>query len=143
MTVLVDTGVLYADHDMDAARHDIASDAIEAVYDGEFGQPYISDYIFDEVLTLTRQRTQSHTTAIEVGHLLRGQAEFPKVYGMVHVSAAVFAEANDTFERYDDQNLSFTDATSIALLGRREFDGILSFESDFDGLVTRFEPEEA
>jgi len=45
MTVLVDTGVLYADHDTDATRHEVAAQALEAVYDGEVGQPYISDYL--------------------------------------------------------------------------------------------------
>ncbi len=43
MTVLVDTGVLYADHDTDATRHDAAGEALEVVYDGEFGAPYITD----------------------------------------------------------------------------------------------------
>jgi predicted nucleic acid-binding protein len=44
MTVLVDTGVVYADHDTDATRHDAARTALEAVYDGEFGHPYISKF---------------------------------------------------------------------------------------------------
>ncbi|MCG1002005.1 MULTISPECIES: hypothetical protein [Halobacterium] len=57
MTVLVDTGVLYADHDTDAARHDAASDTLDAVYDGEFGQPYVSDYVYDEAVTLTLVRS--------------------------------------------------------------------------------------
>ena len=39
MTVLVDTSVLYTDHDREAARHEAASDALGAVYDGEFGPP--------------------------------------------------------------------------------------------------------
>ena len=44
MTVCIDTGVLYADHDTDASRHTAASNAIDAVYDGKFGQPYVTDY---------------------------------------------------------------------------------------------------
>lgn len=39
MTLIVDTGVLYADHDTDAHRHEAASSALEAVYDDEFGAP--------------------------------------------------------------------------------------------------------
>lgn len=53
MTVLIDTGVLYADHDVDATRHETASNALEAVYDGKLGVPYVSDYIYDEAVTLT------------------------------------------------------------------------------------------
>lgn len=32
MTVLVDTGVIYADHDIDASRHDVAAAALDVVY---------------------------------------------------------------------------------------------------------------
>lgn len=53
MTVIVDTGVLYAEHDTDASRHDAASTALEAVYDGEFGHLIVSDYIYDEAVTVT------------------------------------------------------------------------------------------
>jgi predicted nucleic acid-binding protein len=43
MSVFVDTGVFYAHHDRDAERHDAAVTAIDALLDGEFGQPYASD----------------------------------------------------------------------------------------------------
>lgn len=49
---LIDTGVLYADQDLDASRHDAASNALESVYDGEFGEPYVSDYSYDDAVTL-------------------------------------------------------------------------------------------
>ena len=60
---------------------------------------------------------------------------------MLHVSTAVFADAITVFERYDDQALSFTDATSIAVMDRHGIDGILSFDDDSDGIVRRIDPE--
>jgi predicted nucleic acid-binding protein len=140
MTVLVDTGVLCADHDTDATRHDAASTALEAVYDGEFGHPYVSDCVFDEAVTLTRKRTGSQQAATQLSDRLRGQGQYPRVFELLHVSAAVFADAVSVFERYDDQSLSFTDATIIALIERHDIDGVLSFDDDFDGLVDRIEP---
>jgi len=140
MTVLVDTGVLYADHDRDATRHEAAGDALETVYDGEFGHPYISDYVYDEAVTLTRRRTNSVDAAIRLGERLRGVGEYPAVYALEHVSVAVFQAAMTTFERYDDQSLSFTDATTIALLDRLDLDRVLSFDDDFDGIVPRVDP---
>ena len=140
MTVLVDTGVLYADHDRDATRHEAASDALEAVYDGEFGHPYISDYIYDEAVTLTRRRTNSVDAATRLGERLRGVGEYPTVYALEHVTIPVFQAAVTTFERYDDQSLSFTDATIIALLDRLDFDRVMSFDDDFDGIVPRVDP---
>lgn len=140
MTVLVDTGVLYADHDTDATRHDAASTALEAVYNGEFGHPYISDYVFDEAITLTRTRTGSHPAAKRLSERLRGRDSYPHVYELLHVSAAVFEDAITAFDRYDDHALSFTDATTVTLFERHDLDGLLSFDDDFDGIVDRIDP---
>ncbi|MEF8783817.1 MAG: type II toxin-antitoxin system VapC family toxin [Haloarculaceae archaeon] len=140
MTVLVDTGVLYADHDTDATRHDDASVALEAVYDGEFGHPYVSDYIYDETVTLTLTRGESVAAAKHIGEKLRGDGPYPQTYELLRVSAAVFADAVDLFERYDDQAVSFTDATTIALAARHDIDCVMSFDDDFDGIVDRVDP---
>ncbi len=140
MTVFVDTGVVYADHDIDATRHEAASAALDAVYDGTFGAPYISDYVFDEAVTLARTRTGSHAAATRLADRLRGVDQYPDVYDLLHVSPAVFTDAIAVFERFDDQQLSFTDATSVALVERHELDQILSFDDDFDGVVERVDP---
>jgi predicted nucleic acid-binding protein len=142
MTVIVDTGVLYAEHDTDATRHEDAVAALDAVYDGTLGQPYISDYIYDEAVTLTQARGGSSAAARRLGQRLRGDGSFPQLYEMVRVSAAVFEEAVQLFEKYTDQELSFTDATTIAVCDRHDIDGILSFDDDFDGIVGRYEPSE-
>lgn len=142
MTVLVDTGVLYADHDADAARHEAASDALNAVYDGQLGLPYVSDYIYDEAVTLTLTRSESFGAAKRLGERLRGADPYPQTFELLRVSAAAFADAVDVFERYDDQRLSFTDATTITLARRHSVDDVLSFDDDFDGLVSRVPPAE-
>jgi predicted nucleic acid-binding protein len=137
----VDTGVLYADHDEDASRHEIASDALETVYDGGIGQPYVSDYVYDEAVTLTLTRG-GFEPARQLGERLRGIDPYPNAYELLRVSGAVFADAVEVFERYDDQSLSFTDATTVALCRRHDIDGVLSFDDDFDGLVGRIDPVE-
>ncbi|MUV59427.1 type II toxin-antitoxin system VapC family toxin [Halobacterium sp. CBA1126] len=140
MTVLVDTGVLYADHDTDAARHDAASDALDAVYDGDFGQPYVSDYVYDEAVTLTLARSGSFGPAKRLGERLRGVDPYPEAYELRRVSSAVFDDAVEAFERDDDHGLSFTDATTVALCERHDIDTVLSFDDDFDGIVERVAP---
>lgn len=56
---------------------------------------------------------------------------------MRSVSAAVFADAVSVFERHDDQQLSFTDALTIALCDRHDIDVVVSFDNEFDGVVDR------
>ena len=139
MTVIVDTGVLYADHDTDASRHDAATRAVEAIYDGEFGQPYVSDYIYDEAVTLTLKRSDVEAAKV-LGKRIRGVDPYPTTYEMRSISAAVFADAVSVFERYDDQQLSFTDASTVALCERHAIDAVVSFDDDFDGVVDRIKP---
>ncbi|ERH08524.1 MAG: hypothetical protein J07HX64_00265 [halophilic archaeon J07HX64] len=87
MTVIVDTGVLYADHDRDATRHEPASEALGAVYDGNLGTPYVSDYIYDEAVTLTLKRG-SFPPAKRLGDRLRGVDPYPQVYRDTRQSAS-------------------------------------------------------
>ncbi len=141
MTVLIDTGVLYADHDTDAERHEAARDVLDLVYDGTFGQPYISDYIYDETVTLTLRRG-SFEAAKQVGERLRGVDPYPETYNLLRVSDGRFADAIDVFEQYDDQRLSFTDATTVALSQHYGIDYVLTFDDDFDGIVSRIDPLE-
>lgn len=140
MSVLVDTGVLYAHHDVDAERHDAAVSAMNAVLDGHYGQPYVPDYVYDETVTLTRMRTGSFSAAETVSDRILGNGSFPDVFELVHVGLDDFDAAVETWTRYDDHELSFTDAALVTLCDRRRVDGVLSFDSDFDGLVERFDP---
>jgi len=140
MSVLVDTGVLYADHDTDATRHEAAAGALERVYDGEFGQPYVTDYVFDEAVTLALRRSGSFEAALQLGQRLRGVDPYPEVYELLYVSMPTFEAAVDVFKQHPDQGLSFTDATLITQYERQDVDGILTFDNDFDGLVDRLSP---
>jgi len=64
--------VLYADHDTGASRHDAARVALEAVYDGEFGQPYVSDYIFGDILARCKRRGTTSLKQSGVARQRRG-----------------------------------------------------------------------
>lgn len=140
MSVLVDTGVLYADQDVASTRHEAAETALETVYDGELGRPYVSEYAYDEVLTLTLQRSGSVETAIELGRRIRGVDPYPEYFELLHLSRDEFDSAVEAFERFDDQQLSFTDAVQIAQCERRDIDAVLTFDDDFEGLVDRLAP---
>lgn len=142
MSVLLDTGVLYADHDTDATRHEEAMAALERVYDGEFGQPYVSEYVYDESVTLALRRSGSFDAAAALGERLRGADPYPDPFELLYLTPSGFDDAVSTFERYDDQQLSFTDAVQIAQYERMDVDTVLTFDDDFEGLVDRTSPAE-
>jgi uncharacterized protein len=138
MTVFVDTGVFFAHHDVTAARHDAATDAMRAVLTGRFGRPYTSDYVFDEAVTLTRTRTGSYDDAWTLGQRILGRGSYPDRIELAMITPELFEATLETFERYADHSLSFTDASTIALVDDSDLDGVPSFD---DGLVNRIDPE--
>lgn len=140
MSVFVDTGVFFAHHDTDAARHEDAVSAFDELLDGAYGQPYTNDYVLDETVTLTRVRTGSFDAADTVARRILGEEPFPHVFDLIHVESDDVRASLETFRRYDDHDLSFTDATIVSLCESRGIDAVLSFDTDFDGLVERIEP---
>ncbi|GAB3040051.1 type II toxin-antitoxin system VapC family toxin [Natronobiforma cellulositropha] len=140
MSLFIDTNVFYAHHDEDAPRHRIATDAFETITTGEYGRLFTSEYVYDETVTLVRQRTGRIEPAIRVGERIRGVEPFPRVFDLLYVTEPVFSRTVDTFERYDDQSLSFTDATIVTLVDHYDIDAVLSFDDDFDGVVDRIDP---
>ena len=137
MSIFVDTGVFYAHHDADAERHDTAVALVDAILDGKYGQPYTSDYVLDEAVTLTRARTGSVTDANAIANRIRGSDPYPQIVEMIYTTSESVSAALETFRRYDDHDLSFTDAMSVATCKQRDVNTIASFDSDFDGIVKR------
>ncbi|WP_435335850.1 type II toxin-antitoxin system VapC family toxin [Haloarchaeobius sp. TZWWS8] len=140
MSVLVDTGVFFAHHDRDAERHDAAVAAFDELLDGVYGQPYTSDYVLDETVTLTRVRTGSFEAADTLASRILGEEPFPDVFEVVQAGPTEVRGALKVFRTYDDHELSFTDAMLVHLCRERDIDAVLSFDDDFDGVVDRIEP---
>ncbi|WP_049929139.1 type II toxin-antitoxin system VapC family toxin [Halopiger goleimassiliensis] len=140
MSVVIDTGVFFAQYDTDAARHESASNAMRAVFEGRFGRPYTSDYVVDEAITLTRKRTGSHDDAWTLGQRILGRGAYPERIELTTITPDLFEKTLEVFETYADHSLSFTDASTIAIVETNDIDAVLSFDDDFDGLVDRIDP---
>lgn len=145
MSTFVDTGVFYAAFDSDADRHQTARRALATVLqDASFGRTVTSEYVYDEMVTLTAQRTGSTQRGVEVGKRLRSENDdWGRAVTMVYTTEALFDDAVEAFEHYDDHGLSFTDATTVALCEHDDVDSVLSFDDDLDGFVERIEPGSA
>ena len=109
MSIFIDTGVFYAHHDADAERHETAFDLVDAILDGEYGQPYTSDYVLDEAVTLTRARTDSVADADAIAKRIRGTNPYPPIVELIYTTSEAVFGGLETFRQYDDHDLSFTD----------------------------------
>ena len=140
MSVFVDTGVFYAHHDTDASRHNIGMDALNTVLTApEYGHILTSEYVYDEVVTLTHRRTGDIAAGIEVGRRIRGSG-YPDAIELLYSSEQLFAAAVSAQQEYAEHGLSCTDAMTVALVEHHDIDAVLSFDDDFDGIVDRLDP---
>jgi predicted nucleic acid-binding protein len=140
MSVFVDTGVFYAHHDEDAPRHGTARAVFDELLGGEYGRLVTNDYVLDEAVTLTRQRTGSFTASKTIADRILGRGEFPSVVECEQVSERVVSHGLAVYEQYDDHDLSFTDAVVVATCESAGIDRVCSFDDDFDGIVDRLDP---
>lgn len=141
MSVFVDTGVFYAHHDTDASRHEVGAAALNRVLQSaKYGHVMTSDYVYDEVVTLTHRRTGAVDDGIEVGKRIRGDG-YPNAVEILYSSPARFDDAVNIYETYADHDFSFTDSMTVAMINEHDIDSVLSFDDDFDGVAERLAPE--
>jgi len=133
--IFVDTGIFIAYVNKKDVNHERSVQLLEDVMRGKYGRAYTSDYVFDEAVTFSLMKTKDVRKALNVGRLILGDKEFPRFTEILFVDMNVFNTAWEIFLKY--HKLSFTDCTSIALMTEYEIKHIASFNSDFDGIVTR------
>jgi len=136
MSIFVDTGLFVAFHNTKDVNHSRALEIMKNIVTGKLGSAFTSDYVFDEAVTTALVRTRRPETALTVGRLIQGEFTTPFLV-VLRVNATVFKEAWKLFSRYAEKGLSFTDCTSVALMSMKDIESIVSFDTDFDGIVPR------
>jgi len=98
---------------------------MDEIIDGKFGNLIISDYIFDETLTVTFSRSRELKKAVLVGTNLRNSVEILKV------DETNLEEAWNLFKDQKDTKFSFTDCTTLSLMNKMGIENIATFDRDF------------
>ena len=120
--IFVDSGAWYALLDSDDADHSAAAEFLAANT-----IPLITtNFVFSETVTLIRYRV-GHEAARSFGQKLK-ESSFVRV---IAVTAADEERAWDIFTKYRDQNFSFVDCTSFAVMERMKFSAAFAFDRHF------------
>ncbi len=136
MKTFIDTGFFVAFLNKRDQNHSRAVELMRELLNGDYGEPSTSDYVFDEAVTVALVRTRSSKIAESVGKLILGEPD-AQFFKMEYISERVFKEAWKSFTGLAERGLSFTDCVTLVLMQSHGFDAVLSFDSDFDGLVLR------
>jgi uncharacterized protein len=136
---IIDTNMFVSFINKKDQNHKIAYEIFDRVRRGEFGQPYTSDYVFDEALTVALMRTRRLEESIKIGKLILGSKSegIPALARLVHVDERTFEESWNVFQSRKYSKLSFTDHTLLSQMKAYHLEYLISFDTGFDGLVTR------
>jgi len=123
--VFIDTGAWYALKDQRDPHHQAAIDFFTKLR----GQVlcFTSDYVVDESITLVRYRLKNHRVASELARELFSE----KAAKIVFVSLEHHERALEIFTKFSDQEFSYTDCTSFAIMEAMSIKEALAFDSHF------------
>ncbi len=130
MSLLLDTSVLVAARNANDRNHNKALRVMILALQGEYGKLFVSDYIFDETITLAYIRTGSKKFAYDIGRFAKA-----KPINFRFIEPIDFDRAWELYLQYEDKHLSFTDCTNIALMERLNIETLFTFDMEFKGLV--------
>jgi len=137
MSLFLDTGVIVASANPRDQHHEAASRLLQMAGTGRFGDLITSDYVFDEAVTLAYARTGRTDLAVRVGDLILGTGPAGRLMGIAYVTPQALLRAWARFQRLATRGMSFTDCTSLEIIGTMGLDEIASFDHGFEGLVPR------
>ena len=120
--ISVDTGAWYALLDKSDANHHAAVKLKDSLV-----HPLVtSNYIVDEVITLSRNRL-GYEVAVEIGQKLWDES----IANLIRVIPQDEKKAWEIFVTYHDKTFSFTDCTSFALMERIGITEAFAFDEHF------------
>lgn len=123
---MLDTSFLIAVNNRDDQNYERAQSLKSHMRNKDFGQVYISDYVFDELFTFLRARAFSETLMIGIGNKLLADEDIK----LLQINTDIFLQSWDLFKKIS--GLSFTDCTTVILVKQYGIKRIASFDSDFD-----------
>ncbi|MDQ7066448.1 MAG: type II toxin-antitoxin system VapC family toxin [candidate division KSB1 bacterium] len=131
----LDTSFLCAYFNQADSNHHQARDIYRNLSTNNNFQFIITDYIFDEIVTLLMKRTTKHQ-AIEYSRLLLDEP----VFTLFKINQGIFLKAWELFEKTEDKLWSFTDCTSFIVIQELGIQTALSFDRHFRQFGIRILP---
>jgi len=127
MTCVVDTVVFIAAYFPKEIHHKDGREIVEATQNHDIKGAFITDYIFDEIVTFVR-RKKSPQASNEVIETLLDSPELK----ILKVKENHFEAAVHLFKMY--HQLSFTDAVTLAMMKDTRTSTVYSFDRGFDAV---------
>lgn len=123
--ILLDSSLIIAYSNKVDQNHNKALKIVEDIVKEKYGTPAITDYIFDETITVMTIKTKDLTRIAESGdRLLEANV-------LLRIDEQTFQQAWKIFKDQQKPHLSFTDCTTIAACKTNGIPNLATFDEDF------------
>lgn len=109
-------------------NHDKSLIIMKKIVNGKYGIPIISDYIFDEFVTVLLNKAKSLSISVNSGNELIDSTK------MLTIDEEAFEKAWEIFKKQKNTKFSFTDCSTLALMKKEDINNIATFDKDFKKL---------
>ncbi|MEM2902240.1 MAG: PIN domain-containing protein [Candidatus Bathyarchaeia archaeon] len=123
--ILLDSSLIIAYSNEADQNHVKALKIVEDVDKGEYGTPAITDYIFDEAVTVMLVKTKSPRLVADLGEKLS------RACLLFRVDEQLFNASWKLFKEQVKPMFSFTDFTTISVCKANRIPNIATFDEDF------------
>jgi len=122
--IVLDSSFIIAYKIKNDKHHEKALEIMVDIAEGKYGMPIISDYIFDEIVTVILNKA-SFQDASEIGNMLIISADIS------YMDKDLFNNSWKTFQDQENTKLSFTDCSILTLMKNKGIKQIATFDKDF------------
>lgn len=138
MPVFLDTSFIAAYLNKEDSRNDQATEVWMDILDNKWGFPITSDYVVSECFTLLLSRKKNLALLNNLYSFIHGDQtkKISKTIMFHKITPKIYEDTWETFEQYNDPELSFTDLTILEICKELKIQYLASFDSDFKGKIT-------
>jgi predicted nucleic acid-binding protein len=126
--IFLDSSLIVAYLNEADQNHAKALQVVKHISDDEYGTSVITDFIFDEVVTIMLVKTKDVSHVTDVGQ------EFLADSLVLRIDEGLFNSAWKIFTQQRKPVFSFTDCTSLAACKANGISNIATFDEDFKKL---------
>ncbi len=123
--IILDSSFLVAFYNTNDQNHVKAVGLMKEIIAGKFGVVVISDYIFDEVVTVALIKLKSLKEATRIGNSLLSAVM------VLTIDKSLFDSTWNRFKTQRSTHLSFTDCSILEMASKNDIDYIATFDKEF------------
>jgi len=124
--IMLDSSFMVSYEIADDSNNEKAKDIFKRIESGKFGRAFVTDYVFDETVTVSLVRSKSVKKSVEIGNRLKESMELLKI------DELAFDAAWRLFSNQKRTKLSFTDCTTLSMMHIHGIDNLATFDKEFN-----------